>query len=72
MNFLSRLPSSLTNHDLVWVIVDRLTKVTYFITILMTYSMDRLAELYVHNIVRFSGVPKSIIFDRDTQFTPKF
>ena len=38
----------------------------------MTYSMDRLAELYVQHIVRLHGVPKSIVSDRDTRFTSKF
>ena len=47
MDFVSGLPRSPMNHDSIWVIVDRLTKTAHFIPILMTYSMDRLAELYV-------------------------
>ena len=57
MDFVSGLPRSPTNHDSIWVIVDRLTKTAHFIPILMTYSMDRLAELYVQHIVRLHGVP---------------
>ena len=72
MYFVSGLPRSPMNHDSIWVIVDRLTKTAHFIPILMTYSMDRLAELYVQHIVRLHGVPKSIVFDRDTRFTSKF
>ena len=72
MDFVSGLPKSPTNHDSIWVIVDRLTKTAHFIPILMTYSMDRLAELYVQHIVRLHGVPKSIVFDRDTRSTLKF
>ena len=72
MDFVSGLPKSPTNHDSIWVIVDRLTKTAHFIPILMTYSMDRLAELYVQHIVRLHGVPKSIVSDRDTRFTSKF
>ena len=34
-----------TNHDLVWVIIGRLTKTAHFIPILITYSMDRLAKV---------------------------
>ena len=48
---MSRLPKSPTNHDSMWVIVDRLTKTAHFISILMTYSMDRLVKLYVQHIV---------------------
>ena len=40
MDFVSGLPRSPTNHDSIWVIVDRLTKTAHFIPILMTYSMD--------------------------------
>ena len=34
--------------------------------------MDRLAELYVNEIVRFHGVPLSIVSDRDLHFTLRF
>ena len=72
MDFVSGLPRSPTNHNSIWVTVDRLTKTAHFIPILMTYSIDRLAELYVQYIVRLHGVPKSIVSDRDTRFTSKF
>ena len=34
--------------------------------------MDRLAEVYVKNIVRLHGVPLSIVSDRDPHFTSRF
>ena len=34
--------------------------------------MERLAKLYVSEIVRLHGVPESIISDRDPRFTSKF
>ena len=34
--------------------------------------MDRLAELYVDEIVRLYGVPLSIVSDRDLHFTLRF
>ena len=34
--------------------------------------MDRLAELYVKEIIRLHGVPLSIVSDRDLHFTSKF
>ena len=34
--------------------------------------MDRLAELYVNEIVRLHGIPISIVSDRDPQFTSRF
>ena len=40
----------------VWVIVDRLTTSAHFIPVRIDYSMDRLAELYVDEIVRLHDV----------------
>ena len=34
--------------------------------------MDRLADLYVNEIVRLHGIPVSIVSDRDPQFTSRF
>ena len=72
MDFVSGLPKTLQNHDSIWVIVDRLTKAAHFIPVNITYTRDKLAELYVQNIVRLHGVPRSIVFDRDSRFTSKF
>ena len=36
------------------------------------YSLDKLAELYVNEIVRLHGVPESIVSDRDPRFVSKF
>ena len=54
------------------MIVDKLTKSAHFIPVRMDYSMDRLAELYVEEIVRLHGVPLSIVLDRDPRFTSRF
>ena len=54
------------------MIVDKLTKSAHFISVRMDYSMDRLAELYVDEIVRLHGVPLSIVSDRDPRFTSIF
>ncbi|KAL5578315.1 hypothetical protein UlMin_020014 [Ulmus minor] len=59
-------------HDAIWVVVDRLTKSAHFISIMTTFSLEQLANLYVQEIVRLHGVPKSIVSDRDAHFTSKF
>ncbi len=38
----------------------------------MDYSVDRLAKLYLDEIVRLHGVPVSIVSDRDPRFTSRF
>ncbi|KAG4182221.1 hypothetical protein ERO13_A09G030833v2 [Gossypium hirsutum] len=72
MDFISGLPLSLRKKDAIWVIVDRLTKSAHFILVRMDYSLDKLAELYISEIVRLHGVPVSIISDRDPRFTSRF
>ena len=52
-------------HDFVWVIVDMLTKSAHFIPFKIDYSVDRLVELYVDEIVQLHGAPLSIMSDRD-------
>ena len=58
--------------DSIWVIVDRLTKSAFFIPVRTIHTMDKLAELYIQNIVRLHRVPCSIIFDRESRFTSCF
>jgi len=54
------------------VIVDRLTKSTRFIPIKTGMSVARLVEIYIKQIVRFHGIPSSIVSYRDPRFTFKF
>lgn len=66
------LSRSSKGSDGVWVIVDKLTKSAHFLTVRASWSLDKLAELYVDRIVKLQGVPVSIVFDRDFQFVSKF
>nr|GEZ24902.1 putative reverse transcriptase domain-containing protein [Tanacetum cinerariifolium] len=67
-----KLPKTSSGHDTIWVIVDRLTKPAYFIHMSEEYNMDRLAGLYLNEIVSRHGVPISIISDRYSRFTSRF
>ena len=69
---MSGFPITQQKHDFVWVIVDRLTKSTHFIPVIIDYSMDRLAKLYVDEIVKLHGVSLSIVSNRDPRFTLRF
>nr|GEW25095.1 reverse transcriptase domain-containing protein [Tanacetum cinerariifolium] len=61
-----------SGYDLIWVIVDRLTKSTNFLPKKKTDSIEKLAELYLKEIVCRHGVPVSVISDRDSLFTLRF
>ncbi|GKB53517.1 putative reverse transcriptase domain-containing protein [Tanacetum coccineum] len=63
MDFVTKLPRTSSGHDTIWVIVDRLTKSTYFLPMCEDYKMERLARLYLNEIVARHGVPISIISD---------
>jgi hypothetical protein len=72
MDFIVGLPRTQVGYDSIWVIVDHLTKVALFITVKMTYSGAKLAELYMSRIICLHGVPKEIVLDRGSQFISKF
>ncbi|GJX22395.1 reverse transcriptase domain-containing protein [Tanacetum coccineum] len=65
MDFISKLLRTSSGHDSIWVIVDRLTKLAHFLAIREDYKIERLARLYINEIVARHGVPVSIISDHD-------
>jgi hypothetical protein len=72
MDFINGLPRTPKGNDSIWVIVDRLTKIAHFIPVRTTYGGDKLAKLYIDNILKLHGVTKSIVSDRRAQFVSKF
>ncbi|GKA72904.1 putative reverse transcriptase domain-containing protein [Tanacetum coccineum] len=72
MDFITKLPRTKYGHDTIWVIVNRLTKSAHFLAIREDYSTERLARLYIDEIVARHRVPVSIISDRDGRFTSRF
>ncbi|GKD73684.1 putative reverse transcriptase domain-containing protein, partial [Tanacetum coccineum] len=61
-----------SGHDTIWVIMDRLTKSTYFQPMREDFKMDRLARLYLNEIVARHSMLILIIYDRDSRFTLRF
>jgi hypothetical protein len=72
MDFIVGLPSTSQRHDSIWVIVDRLTKTAHFLPVHTTYNAKKYAEIYLDQIVRLHGIPKTIISDRGAQFVSCF
>lgn len=72
MDFVTKLPRTPRGFDAIWVIVDRLTKSVHFLPIKETYPLEKLARLYIDEIVSRHGVPLSIVSDRDSRFTSSF
>ena len=72
MDFVTGLPRTLKGYNAVWVIFDRLTKSAHFLPIRWGIFLEKLAELYMNEIVRLHGVPVSIVSDRDPRFSSRF
>ena len=72
MDFIDALPRSKRGNTAIWVIVDRLTKVAHFLPVKSDRDAPKLAQLFMKEVVRLHGVPKTIVSDRDTIFTSRF
>ncbi|GJZ31819.1 putative reverse transcriptase domain-containing protein [Tanacetum coccineum] len=72
MDFFTKLPKSSQGYDAIWVIVDRLTKPAIFTPMRKTNSMEKLARMYLKEVVTRHGIPVSIIYDRDPKFASNF
>ncbi|GJY12713.1 putative reverse transcriptase domain-containing protein [Tanacetum coccineum] len=72
MDFVTKLPKSSQGYDTIWVIVDRLTKSAIFVPMRETDPLDKLARMYLKEVVTRHGIPVSIICDRDPRFASNF
>ena len=72
MDFVVGLPTTVGGYDSIWVVVDRLTKFAHFISVRVKYTAEKLAELYISQIVQLHGVLVFIISDRGSLFTSHF
>nr|GEW46941.1 reverse transcriptase domain-containing protein [Tanacetum cinerariifolium] len=59
MDFITKLPKTSSEHDIIWVIIDRLNKSAHFILTRETDSMETLTRLYIKEIVSCHEVPIS-------------
>nr|GFC19394.1 putative reverse transcriptase domain-containing protein [Tanacetum cinerariifolium] len=72
MDFVTKLPKTQSGNDTIWVVVDRLTKYAHFLPMKETDPMDKLARLYLKEVVTRHGILVLIIYDRDPRFTSNF
>ncbi|GJV47329.1 putative reverse transcriptase domain-containing protein [Tanacetum coccineum] len=72
MDSINNLPRTSSGHDSIWVIVDRLTKSAHLLAIYKDYKIERLARLYINEIVARHDVHVLIISDRYIYFTSRF
>ena len=66
-DFITKLPL-VQGYDSILVVVDRLTKMVYFIPTIEKISAEELARLFRDSMWKLHSLPESIISDREPQF----
>nr|GEU64278.1 reverse transcriptase domain-containing protein [Tanacetum cinerariifolium] len=69
MDFVMKLPRTISGHDSIWVIVDRLTKSGHFLPMCEDFKTDRLARIYLNEIITRHGV---VPFGKKGKLAPRF
>ena len=72
MDFITGLPTTENGKDAIMVVVDRLSKMAHFIPTTTKVTAQEVADLFVKEILRLHGIPKTIVSDRDPKFISQF
>jgi hypothetical protein len=72
MDFITRFPRKTKMHDSIMVVVDKLTKAAHFIPLKTTHKDADVADIFLKEVARLHGIPKTIVSKRDSKFTSNF
>jgi hypothetical protein len=68
VDFITKLPRKMKQHDSIMVVVGKLTKAMHFIPVKTTHKETNIADIYMKEVVRLHGVPKEVVLDKDPKF----
>jgi hypothetical protein len=72
MYLITKLPRTTNQHDSIMVVVDKLTKAPHFILVKLMHNATDIVDIYMREIDKLHGVPKTIVSNRDPKFTSNF
>jgi hypothetical protein len=72
MDFITGLPRTNKQHDSIMVVVEKLTKAAHFVSVKTTHTTTNIAEIFMKEIARLHGIPRTIVSDRDTKLNSNF
>jgi hypothetical protein len=72
VDFITKLPKTVKQHDSIMVVVDKLSKDAYFIPMKTTHKEENIVEIYMKEVGKLHGVPKTIVLYRNPKFTSNF
>ncbi|KAI3755106.1 hypothetical protein L1987_54900 [Smallanthus sonchifolius] len=70
VDFITKLPSTSSGYDSIWVIIDHLTKSAHFLPICEHYRVEKLARIYIDDIV--SPWKGEIHFGKKGKLAPRY
>jgi hypothetical protein len=72
MDFITGLPRTTKLHDLIMLVVDKLTKAAHFVPLKTTHKATDVVDIFIREVARLHEIPKTIVSDRDPKFTSNF
>jgi hypothetical protein len=59
-------------YNVIYIIVDRYTKIALYLPIVKTITITKLIDIFLNKVVRRFRAPRGIISNRGSIFTSKF
>jgi hypothetical protein len=72
VNFITNMPKTAKKHNSIMVVVEKLTKDVHFIAVKSGHKTVDIVEIYMREIAKLHGVPKTIVLDKDFKFNSNF